>query len=320
MNNFKNNMKIAITGGSGFIGTRLIQMLQQDGHDTNIIDIADQNPINVLDQEKLNQAVKGVDAIYHLAAEHRDDVSPRDKYYEVNGQGTANVVKAAEQNNIKKIVFTSTVAVYALGRGDKSENSKVEPYNDYGKSKLEAEEHLKTWAKADPERSCIIVRPAVVFGENNRGNVYTLMKQIERQRFLMIGRGKNKKSMGYVGNVANFLKYCMTLDCNFKIFNYADKPDLSARELVDVIYDGLEKTRSNFFIPYGVGLVAGYGFDVLSHVTGKKLPISSIRVKKFCADTIVTADRAMDTGYAPQYSLSEGIHRMINHDFKGGRK
>ena len=316
----KNNLKIAITGGSGFIGTRLIETLQEDGHETNIIDIADETPINILDQNALDQAVEGKDVIYHLAAEHRDDVFPRDKYYEVNGQGTKNVVEAATRHNIKKIIFTSTVAVYALGVGAKSEESEVAPFNDYGKSKLEAEEHLKKWAAEDPERSVIIVRPAVVFGENNRGNVYALMSQIAHGKFLMVGRGKNYKSMSYVGNVSNFLKYCVSLDHNFEVFNYADKPDLSARELVDVIYESFGKVKPKFYIPYIIGLVAGYGFDILARITGKNFPISSIRVKKFCSDTVVTADKAMASGYSPQYSLSDGVRRMIAHDFKDEMK
>ena len=312
----KNNLKIAITGGSGFIGTRLIGALEEDGHETNIIDIADDQPIDILDQENLNQAIAGKDVIYHLAAEHRDDVFPREKYYEVNGQGTQNVVHAAEKANIKKIIFTSTVAVYAMGAGAKLEDSPVAPYNDYGKSKLEAEEILIKWSKADPSRSLIIVRPAVVFGENNRGNVYNLINQIARGKFLMIGSGKNKKSMGYVGNVSSFLKYCLSLNDNIAIFNYADKPDLETRELVDTIYKNLGRAKPKIAIPYVVGLMAGYGFDVIARITGKNFSISAIRVKKFCSDTVVNADKAQKSGFVAPYSLTQGLERMINYDFK----
>lgn len=312
----KNNLKIAITGGSGFIGTRLIDALQEEGHETNIIDIADANPIDILDQDKLDKSVVGTDVIYHLAAEHRDDVFPCDRYYEVNGEGTQNVVKAAEKAGVKKIIFTSSVAVYALGAGAKSEKSAVDPFNDYGKSKLEAEEILTEWVAKDPTRSLIIVRPAVVFGENNRGNVYNLINQIARGKFFMIGRGQNKKSMGYVGNVSGFLKYCLSIQDNLAVYNYADKPDLMTDELVDVIYKSLDKPKPKISIPYGVGLLAGYAFDVMAKITGKTFPISAIRVKKFCSDTVVSADKVKQSGYVPPFSLSDGVSRMISHDFK----
>lgn len=312
----KNNLKIAVTGGSGFIGTRLIKSLIEEGHETNIIDIADAAPIDILDQEALDQSVAGKDVIYHLAAEHRDDVFPRERYYEVNCVGTQNVVNAAVKAGVKKIIFTSSVAVYALGEGAKSEDSPVAPFNDYGKSKLEAEEILMKWARADKERSLIIIRPAVVFGENNRGNVYNLINQIARGKFLMIGRGQNKKSMGYVGNVSAFLQYCVSLDENIGIYNYADKPDLTTQELIGTIYKSFEKQKPKISIPYPVGLFAGYAFDVMAKITGKTFPISAIRVKKFCSDTVVTADKAMKSGFTPLYILSEGVERMIKHDFK----
>ena len=101
-------MKIAITGGSGFIATRLIEELKSAGHEIVIIDIAHDAPVDILHQDKLNAACAGCDAIYHLAAAHRDDVFPRSEYYEVNGIGTENVTKAATVNNIKNcLLYTS---------------------------------------------------------------------------------------------------------------------------------------------------------------------------------------------------------------------
>lgn len=308
-------MKIAMTGGSGFIGTRLIQELEADGHEVRIIDIVHHEPTNILHQDKLNAACAGCDVIYHLAAAHRDDISPRSEYYEVNGQGTENVTKAAEVNNIKKIIFTSTVAVYAMNSGEADEAVVPAPFNDYGKSKLEAEGHLKAWAEKSPNHSAIIVRPVVVFGENNRGNVYNLINQIVSGKFFMIGSGQNKKSMAYVGNIAAFLKSCLDKEGNISIYNYADKPDLMAQELIDIIYHGLRKRHSSLNIPYFVGIVAGYSFDVLAFVTRKTFPISSIRIKKFCANTTINADKA-HKDFDAVYSIGEGVSRMIKHDFK----
>ncbi len=308
-------MKIAITGGSGFIATRLIQELKSDGHDVVIIDIVHSNPVDILHQDKLNAACAGCDVIYHLAAAHRDNISPVDEYYEVNGVGTQNVTKAAEVNGIKKIIFTSTVAVYAMNSNYADETHSPDPFNDYGRSKLEAEQHVKTWIEKSSDNSAVIVRPVVVFGENNRGNVYNLIKQIVSGKFFMIGSGQNKKSMAYVGNVAAFLKTRLVVDSKFEVYNYSDKPDLMTQELLDVIYHGLRKKRSSLNIPYFIGLLAGYGFDVLTLITRKTFPISSIRIKKFCADTTVNADKA-HKDFTPVFTLGDGIERMVNHDFK----
>ncbi|MEM6811027.1 MAG: NAD(P)-dependent oxidoreductase, partial [Pseudomonadota bacterium] len=194
-------MKIAVTGGSGFIGQRLVKRLEKAGHQIVNIDSEDpDNPIDICYEQALEKSLEGCDAIYHLAAAHRDDISPKSIYYDVNGQGTKNIIQAAKAHNIQRIIFASTVAVYGLNAGEASEETKPEPFNDYGKSKLEAEQYLKAWQSESDDHILSIIRPVVVFGEGNRGNVYTLMKQIAGNKFIMIGKGQNKKSMAYVEN------------------------------------------------------------------------------------------------------------------------
>jgi nucleoside-diphosphate-sugar epimerase len=306
-----------MTGGSGFIGTRLIEELNAAGHEVVIIDIAhDADPTNILNQDKLNAMCTGCDAIYHLAAAHRDDIFPVDEYYEVNGVGTQNVTKAAQVNNIKKIIFTSTVAVYAMNSNNADETNAPQPFNDYGKSKLEAEQHLKNWANESPDNCASIVRPVVVFGENNRGNVYNLIKQITGGKFLMIGAGQNKKSMAYVGNIAAFLQARLGSVENFEIFNYADKPDFATKDLIETIYEKLGRETPKLALPYGLGMMAGYIFDMLSRITRKTFSISSIRIQKFCADTTINADKAHATGFKSKFTLADGVERMVQHDFK----
>lgn len=310
-------MKIAITGGSGFIGHRLAALLQQDGHKIVVIDTDTQTPVDITDRQVLANACEGCDMIYHLAAAHRDDIFPRSLYYDVNAAGTKNVIDAANAAGIKHIVFTSTFAVYGLDSGTPDEDSAPAPFNDYGRSKLEGEQHLKLWAKADPSRTVTIVRPVVVFGEGNRGNVHTLISQMVAGKFVMIGDGSNKKSMAYVGNVAAYLKHCLNERPGLQIYNYADKPDFSMRELTDVIYRKLGRKKPPVSLPYPLGLAAGLTFDMLARVSGRNFPVSAVRVKKFCADTTCQAERCRATGFIPSYTLEEGLSRMIDHDFLG---
>jgi nucleoside-diphosphate-sugar epimerase len=96
-----------------------------------------------------------------------------------------------------------------------------------------AEDVYRQWREKDPEnRSLIIVRPTVVFGEGNRGNVYNLLNQINSGAFAMIGNGKNKKSMAYVENLAAFLVKCIESDEKYAVYNYVDTPDFTMNELV----------------------------------------------------------------------------------------
>lgn len=319
-------MKIAITGGAGFIGTELAKILHSQGHETVLIDLRKSDAFpdssviaDVTDKGAMVDATKGADAIYHLAAEHRDDVSPIQRYYDVNVGGGENVTEAANANGIQKIIFTSSVAVYPLEPEDpvngSSEAHTPAPFNDYGQSKYDSEATFTAWADGDAKRSLTIVRLVATFGIGNRGNIFTLINQIAGGKFMMIGSGKNSKSIAYVGNVAAFLAHCLEAKSGAQVCNYADKPDLDMKEFVVSVREALGRKGAGFRVPYIPGLIGGYVFDVLAKLTGRKFPISSIRVRKFCANTIVNADKLQETGFKPPYSLKDGLQEMIVAEF-----
>jgi nucleoside-diphosphate-sugar epimerase len=164
-----------------------------------------------------------------------------------------------------------------------------------------------------------IVRPVVVFGERNRGNVYNLVDAIHSRRFFMVGAGRNRKSMAYVENVAGFLDWAAEQPPGFSVFNYADKPDLTTGELVDIVARSLGRPVPAMRLPYAIGLAGGAFLDLVARATGRRFPISAIRIRKFCSDTVVDAARAHAAGFVPSVALSEGLRRMIAHEFLGGR-
>lgn len=309
-------MNCLVTGGSGFIGTVLVDALVRDGHDVRIYDVRPSTAFgdlvvqaDVRDRDRLTESMREVDAVFHLAAEHRDDVRPVSLYHEVNVGGATNLVLAAEACGVERIVFTSTVAVYGLECGQADEMTPTGPFNEYGRSKLQAEQVLQEWAARDRNRTLAIVRPTVVFGENNRGNVFTLIDQIRRRRFVMVGDGSNRKSMCYVGNLVPFLCRSLAVDGQ-SIVNYVDKPDLTAGELVDLIRAELNIVAPGLRLPYWIGMAGGAVLDGLSAATRRRFPISRVRVKKFCASTQV-AMRESPTDFVPPYTLAQGLHRMI---------
>lgn len=316
-------MKITIVGGSGFVGTRLTKRLLTAGHTVKIADKNDSKTYpelrvfaDVRQPQTLLKELKGSDAVINLAAEHRDDVTPKTLYDDVNVTGAQNVCEACQQLGIKKIIFTSSVAVYGFAPLGTTESGEINYFNDYGRTKWLAEEKYRQWLAIDSENSLTIIRPTVIFGEQNRGNVYNLLRQIQGGRFPMVGDGKNKKSMAYVENAAAFLEFSLTFGAGEHLFNYVDKPDFDMNHLVFEIYTILGKTKKKLFHwPYAIGYFGGLCFDLLAKILRKKLPISSIRVKKFCSNTLFDSENISKTSFRPPVPLSEGLKNTVEYEF-----
>jgi nucleoside-diphosphate-sugar epimerase len=316
--------KISLIGASGFVGTRLIELLKQQGNHTLLNIDKNQSHFypeittiaNVRDKDKLKTLLSGQDIVVLLSAEHGDNVTPTSLYYDVNVEGARNVTEAMDTCGVKKIIFTSSMALYGINPVNPDEAQPANPFNHYGRSKWEAEEVLREWYnKNSADKTLTIVRPTVIFGERNRGNVYNLLKQISTGRFLKVGIGNNRKSISYIGNVAAFIAYLLDNAKGYNVYNYSDKPDLSMNELIAVVENALGKKIPAIKIPYVIGLLGGYCFDALAKISGKKLSISSIRVKKFCSTSQLNADKLYATDFKAPFTLSEGLSRTLQFEF-----
>ena len=312
-----------VIGGSGFIGTRVGQLFTRGLTEFKIVDkvvsrtfptqtaIADVRSI-----ESLRSAITDNSVIINLAAEHRDDVRPLSLYDEVNVAGAKNICTVASEKNVSTIVFTSTVAVYGFAPIGTDESGTIAPFNDYGRTKYEAELVFKAWqAEVPDERTLVILRPTVVFGEQNRGNVYNLLRQIASGKFVMLGHGENRKSMAYVENIAAFIEYSTTFKPGVHIYNFIDKPDFTMNRLVGTVKRILgQSEKVGFRLPFAVGYVIGKGFDLVAAITGKRLAISSIRVKKFCANSVYNTS-IEQTGFVPPLPLEQALAQTVRYEF-----
>lgn len=311
---------IAVIGGCGFIGSVLVERLLAQGRNVRIVDIAPSSRFGDLivhadlrDASAIRQALCGCTAIVDLAAVWRDDVRPASRYYEVNVAGARNVAAAATANGIERVVFTSSVSVYPFIEGEIDETVPPGPLNDYGRSKLEAEGIWSAWHAGAPGRSLVIVRPTVVFGPGNTGNVYNLVRQIIERRFVMIGDGSNRKSISCVENVADFLAFCVDLPADRLVVNYADKPDLTMAELVaDVNRLAGLSHASPLRVPYPLAAAVAMGLDHLGGWTGRSFRITAERVRKFCANTQYSSARARALAFAPTVPVREALRKLVH--------
>ena len=311
---------VTVVGGAGFVGTHFCNLLLDKQIAFEIVDLKvsgrfpERSKIgDVRDIASLRSAVSG-DLLVNLAAIHRDDVTDKNDYYRTNVLGAEYVAQVCREKGIKKIVFTSSVAVYGFAEPGTDESGAINPFNEYGRTKFAAEEVFRRW-QAETGHSLQIIRPTVIFGEGNRGNVYNLLQQIASGNFVMIGNGQNKKSMAYVGNVVGFLEACMNEKSQYAVYNYVDTPNLTMAELVSEVRQSLGfGNGTGVPLPYFIGLFIGYLGDVFTSVTGKKLPVSSIRVKKFCSSSEFNCS-ARPRDYVAKYQMKDAISKTIDAEF-----
>lgn len=306
--------KLFITGGSGFIGYHFQQNLSKN----RIINYDLQPPFfesnseyiegDIRDTQRVKEYLMDCEIILHLAATHFDF---QEHYFETNVNGTKSLLKAATEAGVDKIVFYSTVAVYGKVAEPVSEKELPKPNKPYGESKLKAEELIRDWVEEDNNRCAIIIRPTVVYGPYNFGNVFNLIKQIDSGLFMNIGSGDNVKSVVYVKNLVNYtLQLIDNMEPGIKIYNATDEPHYSVEQLTGVIAGKLGK-RIPFKIPLSIAKILALPFDLLNVVTGKDWIISSERIEKFCAETHFLSENLKRDGIFQKYTLEKGLEETI---------
>ncbi|HEY5916946.1 MAG TPA: NAD-dependent epimerase/dehydratase family protein [Chryseolinea sp.] len=320
-------MAILLTGASGFIGSHFHNVLpQKDFINLDLVEPTFNYQSTFIKGDIRNEsdivsAVSGKDikSIISLAAKHHDFGVGHDEYFDTNEDGTRLICKVATEFNINEIIFYSSVAVYGIREEISTEALEPKPDSPYGESKLAGEKVLIKWAAEKPERKVLIIRPTLVFGKNNMANMRNLIKQIDSGLYFHLGKADNVKSIAYVENLVQatlFLKERMKP--GVAIYNYADEPQLTTRQISTVIAESLNK-KIRLSVPKTLGVMMGLPFDIIIKLTGKNLPISTARIKKLGTATHHSATKVFSEGFQPRYSTTEGLKKMVDW-YKGEKK
>jgi UDP-glucose 4-epimerase len=242
-------MKILVTGGAGYIGSVLVNKLIDSRHQVKVIDDlsngfkqnidekADFIEGSILDNDKLNQALDGVEVVFHLAAKIRVEEGEREPelYKKVNIEGTLNLINKCAEKNIKKLVFASTAAVY----GDPedypvNEKSRVNPVNVYGATKLEIDQDLEKNATS-LGISSICFRFFNIGGalQTKKGNWLKIKHEGATHLIPSILHSSTEKPLLIFGNdwatrdgtaVRDYIHVCDIASALFKSINYLSLP------------------------------------------------------------------------------------------------
>jgi nucleoside-diphosphate-sugar epimerase len=307
-------MKYILIGGSGFIGQHFFKKLKERiilnlDIDSGINDVKYEHCdiLRASDLQSVDLSEWSEITVIHLAAVHFDF---QRTFYETNVSGTSNVLKfISSQSKVKKYVFFSSVAIYGDSDTGKDESSAQAPNNDYGRSKLEAEKLIGKWHENNRDIQTIIIRPAVVFGEYNFGNVFNLIEQIRSRKFAIVGNGRNVKSIAYAGNIVDSVLFCLeNIDEPLFIYNYCDYPQNNILEQSKLI-SSLLGLRKPFRLPFWITKIITIPIDILERILKTDLRINSMRVKKFTTSTYFLSDKVRSRGFDQKTSIKEGFFK-----------
>ena len=235
-----------IFGGSGFIGSHLIENLSDLGWSSLVLDIEKpralppgakfrfcdvRRPIDV-------QLDSAPEAVFNLAAVHRTPGHPDIEYFQTNVAGAFNVTAWCDETAATSLIFTSSISVYGPSEEVKDERSPLVPTSAYGHSKKLAEEIHNQWYDRNADRRLVTVRPAVIFGQREQGNFTRLAGALQRRRFAYPGRNDTIKGCGYVKDLVRCLMFAATeVAAERTTYNFAYPTPYTIRDICNAFHD-----------------------------------------------------------------------------------
>jgi len=240
--------KVLVTGGSGFFGIHLVKELLNKGYRIKVLDTEDPKCLKVeekiefikgdiRDKKIVKEACKSIDFVFHNAAVLPVSRFNKKIFWEVNVNGTRNVLKASLYNKVKKVIFISSSAPYGIPKDCSiTENTEFNPICNYGRSKIEAERICNEYRNKG--LNIIILRPRTIVGKGRLGLFQILYSWIADNKIIyLIGRGDNLFQLLSEKDLVNACilsieKYCKNEDFNLGTDRFESvKEDL--QELID---------------------------------------------------------------------------------------
>lgn len=305
--------KILITGATGFVGRGLVPALILAGHDVlcAVSKKADwlqakQVVINRIElQSDWSDALDGIDVVIHLAARvhvMKDTVaSPWDEFYKINSLATKNLAEQAAQHGVKRFVFLSSIKVngeFTLDNQPFTEDSLAQPDDPYGKSKLHAEQYLRSVSQ-ETGMEVVILRPPLIFGPGVKANFLKMMQLVNKGWPLPFGKINNKRTFLYIDNLVSAIcTVAVEPKAANQIYLLADDDSWSLSDLLTFLASTMDVRLKLFKVP---GLLFIFNLPGLKNLKLRllgSLEVSNNKIKS-------------QLGWIPPMTSAEGLTKTV---------
>lgn len=319
--------QVLVTGASGTIGRTVVQALSaspewdiraqaRNPQETRAIlgEVCDVTQVLIREadftrtgEREMRMLTKDCHTIIHCAGlVHRPD-APYQEYEVMNVRATQSLAEAAASNGVNTFIFLSTQAIYGLGPySNIEENGQIQAKTPYAVSKVTSEKFLEIFRNIP---KVVTLRPSLVYGEGDRGNLLSMIREIKAGRFVQIGGGTTEKSVIYSRDLAEAILLTLRLQDGYHCYNVSNPKPVTVKELIETITDclGMPKKVSSMPEP-----LLRFGVKAAELLMKEKAPVTSEQVNKLTTTTTCSVNRLISaTGFQQRTPLREGIRAEI---------
>jgi nucleoside-diphosphate-sugar epimerase len=314
-------MRAFVTGGSGFIGSHLIDALLEDNwrvgavlHRAPILqaDRVDVYPGDVTDFGAVEAGMKDADVVFHLASAVGSSLAGRDEYFRINAAGTEAVLKAARRARVARIIHFGSAGIFGAVRGVDiaGEDYPPRPILAYDHAKYEGEEIARRFAAGGMD--VVIVRPGWAYGPRDR-RTFKLIRRIARGRFIMATKGAARQSPVYIDDLVSGIRLAAARGKAGETYHLAGGEVLTAREIVQAVASACGRRVPRFHLPSLPARLAAYLLEKACLPLHKEPPLSRPKLSFFLYSKPISIDKSRrELGYSPQVDFSRGIRLALD--------
>ena len=315
-------MNVLITGGTGFIGSRLALRCLNDGHAVRVFgqqnneaerknkdDIEREGAQVILgsmtDKDLIDEVTQGIDVVFHLAAAQHEANVPDHVFRDVNVTGTKNLLDMCLKAGVKRFVHGSTIGVYGNFDGRIDEESPCNPENIYGVTKLEGEKLVLSYKDKIP---LVIIRISETYGPGDR-RLLKLFKVINKNAFFMIGSGKNLHQLIFVDDlISGMLNATDSEKAVGEIILLVGKEPITTNDMVKTIADNLNARILPFRAPLLPFLALAWMMETCLKPLGIQPPLHRRRMDFFRKSFSFSSKKAPELlSFKPKFSFEQGV-------------
>ena len=313
--------RVLVTGGTGFTGSHLVKRLLRTGHHVVVLDKskglefdelvqegAEVHLGSVTNPELVRGLADGAEIVFHLAAAFREINVPDSIYWDVNVEGTRNVMEAAKRQGVAKVVYCSTQGVHGnvkISPGD--ENSPIAPADTYQLTKYEGEKIAQEYVLSGLD--VVILRPTAIYGPGDPGRWLMLYRMVSKGRFLMFGNGKANYHPVYIDNLIDAFELASLKNgTSGGTYIIGDQDYYPLNELVTLVAGAIDIDVRVIHLPFWPLWLGAAATEAAFKPIGVHPPIFRRRVDWFRQNRAFNINKARrELGYEPKVPLGEGL-------------